>query len=153
DVVQARLWLAQAVAVVLLATATVHALVQSRHSQRSLTRLVIDLDNVTRPGQLRAALAQRLGDPQLVAAYPIDDDQRYVDAEAHDVDLTNLPPDRTQTSLAHDGSEIAVLQHRRGILDTPEAVGELLPARPPSARERTTARQSARPTGRSTLIR
>ena len=128
DVVQARLWLAQAVALVLLAAATVLALVRSRHSQRSLTRLVIDLGNVTRPGQLRAALAERLGDPQLALAYPIGDDHRYVDAEAHDVDLANLRADRTRTSLAHDGSEIAVLEHRRGILDTPEAVGELVSA-------------------------
>lgn len=128
DRVQARLWLAQAVALLLLAAATVLALVRSRHSQRGLTSLVIDLGNATRPGQLRAALAAQLSDPDLVLGYPVEDGRRYVDAEAHDVDLTNLRPDRAHTRLAYAGSEIAMLAHRHGILDTPEAVGELVSA-------------------------
>jgi signal transduction histidine kinase len=128
DRVHARLWLVQAVVLLLLAAATVLALVRSRHSQRSLTRLVIDLGNATRPGQLRAALAQRLSDPDLILGYPVDDGRRYVDAEAHEVDLTNPHPGRTRTTLAYAGSEIAMLVHRRGILDTPEAIGELVSA-------------------------
>ena len=128
DVVQARLWLAQAVALLLLAAATVLSVVRSRHSQRGLTRLVIELGNATRQGQLRAALAQRLRDPDLLLAYPVDDGRRYVDAEARDVDLTNLHPGRVRSRLAYAGCEIAVLVHRRGILDTPEAVGELIVA-------------------------
>jgi len=128
DPVQAGLWLAQAVALLLLAAATVLALVRSRHSQRGLTSLVIDLGNATRPGQLRAALAARLSDPDLVLGYPVDDGRRYVDAEARDVDLTTPRPDRAHTRLAYAGSEIAMLAHRRGILDTPEAVGELISA-------------------------
>jgi signal transduction histidine kinase len=128
DRVQARLWLAQAVALLLLASATVLALVRSRHSQRGLTSLVIDLGNASRPGQLRAALAERLSDPDLVLGYPVDDGRRYVDAEARDVDVTELRPGGAQTRLAYAGSEIAMLMHRRGILDTPEAVGELVSA-------------------------
>jgi signal transduction histidine kinase len=128
DRAQGRLWLAQAVVQLLLAAATVLALVRSRHSQRSLTRLVIDLGNATRPGQLRAALAQRLSDPDLILGYPVDNGARYVDAEAHEVDLTNPHPGRTRTRLAYAGSEIAMLVHRRGILDTPEAVGDLVSA-------------------------
>lgn len=126
--VQERLWLAQAVALLLLAAATVLALVRSRHSQRSLTRLVIDLGNATRPGQLRAALARRLSDPDLVLGYPVDDGQRYVDAEAREVDVTNLHPGQARTRLAYAASEIATLVHRHDILDTPEAVGELVSA-------------------------
>jgi signal transduction histidine kinase len=128
DVVQARLWLAQAVALLLISALALFALIRSRLSQRGLTRLVIDLGNATRPGQLRAALAQRLGDPDLVLAYPVDGGQRYVDAQARNLDLTRTRPDRPRTSLAYDGSEIATLVHRRGILDTPEAVGELVSA-------------------------
>jgi signal transduction histidine kinase len=128
DRVHARLWLAQAVVLLLLAAATVLALVRSRHSQRSLTRLVIDLGNATRPGQLRAALAQRLSDPDLILGYPVDDGARYVDAEAHEVDLTNPHPGQSRTRLAYAGSEIAMLVHRRGILDTPEAIGDLVSA-------------------------
>jgi signal transduction histidine kinase len=128
DRVHARLWLAQAVVLLLLAAATVLALVRSRRSQRSLTRLVIDLGNATRPGQLRAALAQRLSDPDLILGYPVDDGRRYVDAEAHEVDLTNPHPGQSRTRLAYAGSEIAMLVHRRGILDTPEAIGDLVSA-------------------------
>ena len=128
DAVQARLWLAQAGALLLMAVAVVLALIRSRHSQRRLTRLVIDLGNVTCPGQLRTALAERLGDPDLLVAYPVDDRQRYVDAEARDLDLTEPSPDRARTSLAYAGSEMALLLHRPGILDTPEAVGEFVSA-------------------------
>ncbi len=128
DAVQARLWLAQAGALLLMAVAVVLALIRSRHAQRSLTRLVIDLGNVTRPGQLRAALAERLGDPDLLVAYPVDDRQRYVDAEARDLDLTEPSPHRARTSLAYAGSEMALLLHRPGILDSPEAIGEFVSA-------------------------
>jgi signal transduction histidine kinase len=128
DQVQARLWLAQAVALPLLAAATVLAVMRSRHSQRGLTSLVIDLGKATRPSQLRDALAARLSDPDLVLGYPVDDGRRYVDADACDVDLKNLDSDRTHTRLAYAGSEIAMLAHRRGILDTPESVGELVVA-------------------------
>ena len=103
DVVQARLWLIQAVALLLLAAYSVFALVRSRRSQRSLTRLVIDLGKVTHPGQLQAALAERLDDPNLVVAYPLTDG--HLDADAHDVDVTHLRPDRARTSLAYDRSE------------------------------------------------
>jgi hypothetical protein len=105
DVVQAGLWLIQAVALLLLAAYSVFALVRSRRSQRSLTRLVIDLGKVTHPGQLQAALAERLDDPNLVVAYPFTDGHRYVDADAQDVDVTHLRPDRARTSLAYDRSE------------------------------------------------
>ena len=128
DVVQARLWLTQAGVLLLTAAAVLLALARSRHSQRSFAHLVIDLGNSTHPGQLRAALAQRLADPDLVLAYPIDHGQRYVDAEAREVDLTATRPDQTRTSLAYAGSGLALLVHRRGILDTPEAVGDLVSA-------------------------
>lgn len=128
DVVQARLWLAQGVALLLNSAVALYALVRSRLSQRGLTRLVVDLGNATRPGELRAALAQRLGDPDLVLAYPVDGGRRYVDAQARDPKLTRLPPDRAWTRLAYGGSEIATLVHRHGILDTPEAVGDLVSA-------------------------
>jgi signal transduction histidine kinase len=128
DVIQGQLWLAQAVALLLLAVVSVFALIRSRRSQRSLTRLVLDLGTVTHPGQLRAALAERLGDQEIVVAYPVDDGQRHVDADARDVDLTDLRADLVRTSLTYDGSEIAVIVHRRKTLDTPEAVGELVSA-------------------------
>ncbi|MGY2876534.1 signal transduction histidine kinase [Marmoricola sp. URHA0025 HA25] len=128
DPVQARLWLVQALALLLLAAATGLALVRSRHSQRGLTSLVIDLGNATRPGLLRGALAVRLSDPDLVLGYPIENGRRYVDAEARDVVLTTPHSGRVQTRLAYAGSEIAVLAHRHGILETPEAVGELVSA-------------------------
>lgn len=128
DVVQARLWLVRALALLLLAAAALVALARSRHLQRTLTGVVIDVGSATHPGGLRLALAQRLIDPDLVIAYPVGDGERYVDADAHEVDLTNIRPDRQLTKLSYSGYEVAMLVHRHGILDSPEAVGELLSA-------------------------
>jgi signal transduction histidine kinase len=128
DSVDGQLWLAQAAALVLLAAAVPAGLVQARHSYRALARLVVDLGNATHPGKLREAIGSRLGDPDLVIAYPVDGGRRYVDAEAREVDVAALASSRASTRLTYGGSEVAVVVHRRGVLDTPESVGELASA-------------------------
>ena len=95
-----------------------------RRARRNLTRLVVDLAGPA-PGRLRDALAERLADPSLVIAYPIEDGRRYVDAEAREV---RLPPpgERAMTSLRRGPSELAILVHRPGILDSQPMVDDLV---------------------------
>jgi signal transduction histidine kinase len=117
-------WQAQGACLILLAAAVVTDLWRMRRARRNLTRLVIDLAGPA-PGQLRDALAQQLGDPDLVIGYPIEDGQRHVDAEAQPVDL---PPSdgRTATSLRRGTAELATLVHRPGILNSPAEVDDLI---------------------------
>jgi signal transduction histidine kinase len=117
-------WAAQGACLILLAAATTGDLWRVRRARRNLTRLVVDLGGPA-PGRLRDALAERLADPNLVIAYPIEDGRRYVDAEAREV---RLPPpgDRVMTSLRRGPSELAVLVHRPGILDSRQLVDDLV---------------------------
>jgi signal transduction histidine kinase len=117
-------WAAQGACLILLAAATTGDLWRVRRARRNLTRLVVDLGGPA-PGRLRDALAERLADPNLVIAYPIEDGRRYVDAEAREV---RLPPpgDRAMTSLRRGPSELAVLVHRPGILDSRQLVDDLV---------------------------
>ncbi len=122
----AQLWLVQAVALVLLSIAVVADLVRARLTHRALTRLVVDLVGTTPTGYLRDAMATRLGDPDLVIGYPIDGG-RFVDATAREIEL---PPSdgRSMTTLRYGGSDVAVLVHRPGLLDSPETVDDLVSA-------------------------
>jgi signal transduction histidine kinase len=127
DADDGRLWQAQAAALFLLATAVTAEPVRARLSQRELTRLVIDMDGTSTPGRLRDAIAQRLGDPDLQIAYPIDAGHRHVDTAAHP--LTLPPPDgKATTTLRRGGTDIATLIHRPGLLDNPGMVDDLLSA-------------------------
>jgi signal transduction histidine kinase len=117
-------WQAQGVCLILLAAAMTGDLWRVRRARRNLTRLVVDLAGPA-PGRLRDALAERLADPSLVIAYPIEDGRRYVDADAREI---RLPPpgERALTSLRRGPSELAILVHRPGILDSQPLVDDLV---------------------------
>lgn len=116
------LWLIEAVALFGLAAAAGWGLMRSRRTQRSLARLVVELDRTAPPGGLRDALADMLGDPDLVIAYRVGDDRR-VDALAVPVTLPS-PQGRGTTTIDLAGSNV-ILVHRRGLLDDPGLVEEL----------------------------
>jgi signal transduction histidine kinase len=117
-------WQVQGACLILLAAAMTGDLWWVRRARRNLTRLVVDLAGPA-PGRLRDALAERLADPNLVIAYPIEDGRRYVDAEAREVRLPP-PDDRAMTSLRRGPSELAILVHRPGILDSQPLVDDLV---------------------------
>ncbi len=120
----AWLWLAQAALLTLIGAAVIIDVVRGRVAHRALTRLVVELGGTAPAGQLRQAIATRLGDPDLLVAYPIDGDRRHVDALANAV---QLPPadGRVMTRLRYDGTEVAVLVHRPGLLDGREAAANI----------------------------
>jgi signal transduction histidine kinase len=126
DSLDTRLWQVQALALLLISGAVVVGLVRSRRSQRTLARTVVDIGNAPNPRAVREVLAAQLHDPDLIVAYPIDGGGQYVDADAHEVDLTHLPSGRAMSTLQYAGSDVAVLVHRAGILNGPEAVGALV---------------------------
>lgn len=124
--VDGRLWLAQAVALVLLSTAVLAALVRIRLRHRALTRLVVSLGAGAGPGHLRAALAQRLGDPGLAIAYPLGNGQ-HGDAVARPMDPLPAPGPGV-TELHADGTHLATLLHRPGLLGSAVEVEDLIAA-------------------------
>jgi signal transduction histidine kinase len=72
------------------------------------------------PGELRAALAEALGDPSVELAYWLPDSAQYVDAEGRTVVLP--PPGRGVTEVQHNGRRIAAIVHDPTLLDDPELV-------------------------------
>jgi signal transduction histidine kinase len=126
DALDGSLWLVQAIALVLLSVAVLADLVRARLTHRALTRLVIEHARAGPTGQLRDAMAARLGDPDLVVGYPVGA-SRCVDATANDVEV---PPrdGRSMTTLRYGGTDLAVVIHRPGVLDSPEMVENLVSA-------------------------
>ncbi|MFF4274429.1 sensor histidine kinase [Streptomyces sp. NPDC001536] len=125
DARDGQLWQAQAGALCLLAAALIVERVRARLRRRELTRLVIDLGGTAASSGLRDAIAVRLGDPELQIAYPVDAGRRHVDAAAHPVTMPP-PRGRAATTLRHGDSHLATLIHRRGLLDSPSAIDDLL---------------------------
>lgn len=63
---------------------------------------------------LHQSLAARLGDPDLLIAYPVDDGTRYLDDRGHPVDLDKLG-DRETTPIRRGRTLLAVVAHRSGL--------------------------------------
>lgn len=90
--------------------------VRARRTRGEVARLVVELAGSPAPGGLRDRLADALGDPSLVLAYPLGEG-RLVDVDGRSVDLGG-----DVTALMRDGREVARLSHRRGLLDDPGLV-------------------------------
>jgi signal transduction histidine kinase len=120
-----RLWLGQAGVLIALALGIAWDLGRIRRARTAVARLVVDLAQSPPPGGLRDVLATIAGDPDLLVAYPVDGSDRLVDARGRPVD----PHAREQrTTLVRDGRPVAVLAHRRGLLDDEQLVEELTAA-------------------------
>ena len=119
------LWWAQLAGLAALAAAVAFSLLRSRAMRRSVTGLVVDLHREAAAGGMREALAAWLHDPSLQVAYPVDGTYRDVDLGTVDV---TARPGRATSRLVNDGYEIAVLVHRPGLLDNPDAVREVVTA-------------------------
>jgi signal transduction histidine kinase len=121
-----RLWLAQAACLVVLAGAVGWSCVRARRTRASLAGLVVELGETARPGGLRDSLANLLGEPDLVLAYPLGDGG-HVDAAGRPVN-TATGDRRATTPLVRDGMTVAVLIHRHGLLDDPDLVDNVASA-------------------------
>jgi signal transduction histidine kinase len=123
--VERRLWLGQAAALVGVAIAVVWAWVRARRARSAVAQLVVDLAQSPAPGGLRQVLAEIVGDPALVLAYPAGESERLVDAEGRPVEL---PAGSAQTTLVRDGRPVAVVAHEPGLLDDDQLAEEVTAA-------------------------
>jgi signal transduction histidine kinase len=118
-------WWAQLACLAALAVAVALSLLRSRAMRRSVTGLVVGLHREVAAGGMREALSSSLQDPTLQVAYAVDGTYRDVDLAPVDV---GARPGRATSRLVDDGEEIAVLVHRPGLLDHPDAVQEVVTA-------------------------
>jgi signal transduction histidine kinase len=123
DLLDRRLWVAQGLALAALAVGVLAELARGRAAERALARVVVDLSGAE--VSLGAALAVRLGDPELVLAFPVDHGSGFVDSLGEPVDAS--PADgRVVTTLSYGGAVLATLVHRRGVLGSKDAVNDLV---------------------------
>jgi signal transduction histidine kinase len=122
DSVDRRLWLGEAVALCALALAVAWSWVRRRWTRSALVRLVVALSESPPPGGLRDGLAATLGDPLLELAYPIGDG-RLVDGRGRPTQLEG-----EITPIVRGDEEVALLAHRRGLLDDPALAEEVAAA-------------------------
>jgi signal transduction histidine kinase len=140
DELSRRLWLGEAAALVALALGIVWGWQRSRRARSRVARLVLDLAQSPPPGGLRDALAQTLGDPKLVLAYPIGA-ERYADAFGRALELDSS---LEVTPVVSEGRAVALLGHRPGLLDPGVATEVAAAARLVLENERLQAEVSAR---------
>jgi signal transduction histidine kinase len=91
---------------------------------RGLGRLVRRLGTSLERGELRAALAEALGDPSVELAYWLPDSGQYVDAEGRPVELPAPDSGRAVTDVDREGRRIAAIVHDPTLLEDPERVRE-----------------------------
>jgi signal transduction histidine kinase len=87
-----------------------------------LARIVIQVGQTPRPGELRSLLADALGDETLELLYAVD--ERWIDATGAEHSLPDESA-RGVTSLVQNGVVVAVLVHRAGVLDDSRLVEEI----------------------------
>jgi signal transduction histidine kinase len=123
DSIDKQLWFGQAAALAALALGVVLAWARGWRARTAVARLVIELSDAPAPGRLRDALARALDDPALELAYPLSTG-RHVDAQGHAVELAQSDG-RAVTPLVRGGQPVAVLVHRRELLDDPVLLEEV----------------------------
>jgi signal transduction histidine kinase len=122
DGVDQSLRLAGGGALLAIAAGVVWQRLAATRMRARLARVVVDMATAARPGELGELLAAALGDSTLEVLYAFDDS--WVDSEGHPHPLPG-ELDRECTSLAQDGEVVAVVVHRRGLLDDPQLVHAL----------------------------
>ena len=118
------LWLAQAAGLAAVAGAVAWRERARRRRREALAAVTARVAGAPAPGGLRAELAEALGDPSLELAYPIPGTDALV-GPAGEVVRLDAGPEREHTLLTLEGRQLAVLDHRAGLLEDPELVDAL----------------------------
>jgi signal transduction histidine kinase len=122
-----RTWRYEALALVLLAFGVSWGLSRERRARGAVAKLVVELGRAPRPGALRDALAEALGDPTLELAYRRAHGDDYVDAAGVAVTAT-AGPDQIVTPLLRGDTQVAALVHDARLGDQPGLVEEVVSA-------------------------
>ena len=96
-------------------------LLRAKLARSAVGRLVVELGHVREPSDLRESLARALRDPSLEVAYALDD-ETWIDAEGHRIELPPPGSARAATLVEHEGQCVAALVHDASIRDDAELV-------------------------------
>jgi signal transduction histidine kinase len=91
-------------------------LLRTRLHRAALGDLVVELSELPRPAQVRAALARALGDPSLEIAFWLPEQERYVDLDGRALDLP-AGGEQAVSVLEHDGEKLAALLYDPSLLE------------------------------------
>jgi len=116
--------LAEAGALSLVATGVALARLRARRTRAALAQLVLDIGAAPAPGEVRAWLAEALGDPTIALLYRLEGGE-WIDAEGHETTLSR-PGDSEATRVRVAGQDVFAVVHRRGLLDDPTLLSELV---------------------------
>ena len=106
------IWIAAMVPLALVPYLFLATLIRTRVIQSAaVSELIARLSETPRPGELRDALARALGDRSIELAYWLPEDERFVDAAGHPVELPEPSSGRAVTKVRHDGGYVAALVH------------------------------------------
>jgi signal transduction histidine kinase len=122
-----RIWRYEAAALAAFAFAVAWTLLRERQARASVARLVVELGQMPRPGAVRDALAQTIGDQTLELAYRRSETGAYVDAFGRSLDLAP-GPGRAVTQLLRGATPVAALVHDVRLLDQPGLMQEVVAA-------------------------
>jgi signal transduction histidine kinase len=120
-----RMWRYEAAALTALALAVGVALLRELRARSTVARFVVEMGRSPRPGGVRDAVAQALGDPTLELAYRRAHSGLYVDALGEPV-LVDDSPGRTVTPLLRGGEQFAALAHDSRLLADPGLLENVL---------------------------
>jgi signal transduction histidine kinase len=118
-------WSLEAGVLTALAGSVGWGLLRERQARISIARLVVELGRLPRPGAVREALAETLGDPTLELVYRQSATGGYVDALGRPVEL-EPGIGRAVTPLLRGDVPVAALVHDERLLDRPGLLQEVL---------------------------
>ena len=124
DATDHALRLAEAGALALVAAGVALARLRARRTRAALAQLVLDIGSAPAPGEVRAWLAQALGDPTIALLYRLESGE-WIDAEGRETTVSP-PGDGEATRVRVDGQDVFAVVHRRGLLDDPTLLSELV---------------------------
>jgi signal transduction histidine kinase len=120
-----RLWRWEAVALAALACGVGWGLLRERRARSAIARLVVELARAPRPGGLRDALAEALGDDSVVLAYRRTATGQHIDGRGDPLDL-DPSPQQIVTPLRRGELTVAALVHDRRLLEEPGLLTEVV---------------------------
>jgi signal transduction histidine kinase len=127
DPTDRTLWVAQLVALALVAGTVAWERVRARRTRTRLAELVVELGRSPPAGGLRDQLAQAFDDPSLQLLHARDDGAGWVDGDGRPADIPD-DPDQQVTRVLAGGRELSAVVHRPGLFEAPAVAAELADA-------------------------
>lgn len=127
DAFDVRAWRYEALALTVMSLGVAWGLGRERRARGAVAQLVVELGRTPRPGAVRAALAEALGDPTLELAYRRPHSEDYVNATGLPVEPTE-DADHVVTPLLRGDVPFAALVHDARLRESPGFVEEVVSA-------------------------